>query len=128
MNWLLCLAELAFGIPGESMKENAIMERGLQRLSNATAQWNTFGPKISGVQSTTTRNRSPMIFYLEYPPATRRRQDQVLRMQLKRIGCQSTSQLHSRMTTYVIGKASSSYCHQGSPILMTLMWLWSPKG
>ena len=55
MNWLLCLAELAFGIPGESMKENAIMERGLQRLSNATPQWNTFRPKISGVQSTTTR-------------------------------------------------------------------------
>ena len=31
------------------------MERGLQKLSNATPQWNTFGPKISGVQSTTTR-------------------------------------------------------------------------
>ena len=31
------------------------MERGLQKLSNTTPQWNTFGPKISGVQSTTTR-------------------------------------------------------------------------
>ena len=37
------------------MKEHAIMECGLQKLSNTTPQWNTFGPKISGVQSTTTR-------------------------------------------------------------------------
>ena len=32
-----------------------MMERGLQKLSNTTPQWNTFGPKISGVQSMTTR-------------------------------------------------------------------------
>ena len=32
-----------------------MMEGGLQKLSNTTPQWNTFGPKISGVQSTTTR-------------------------------------------------------------------------
>ena len=31
------------------------MERGLQKLSNIAPQWNTFGPKISGVQSTATR-------------------------------------------------------------------------
>ena len=49
------MPELAFGIPGECTKEHAIEERGLQKLSNTTPQWNTFGPKISGVQSTTTR-------------------------------------------------------------------------
>ena len=51
----LLLPELAFGIPGESTKENAMLEHGLQKLTNTTPQWNTFGPKISGVQSMTTR-------------------------------------------------------------------------
>ena len=38
------------------MKENAMMERGLQKLTNTTTpQWNTLGSRISGVQSTTTR-------------------------------------------------------------------------
>ena len=32
-----------------------MMERGLQKLTNSTPQWNTLGSRISGVQSTTTR-------------------------------------------------------------------------
>ena len=32
-----------------------MMERGLQKLSNTTPQWNNFGAKISGVQTTMTR-------------------------------------------------------------------------
>ena len=55
MNCFLLLPELAFGVAGESMKGHEIMECGLQKLTNMTPQWNTFGPKMSGMQSTTTR-------------------------------------------------------------------------
>ena len=55
MNCFLLLPELAFGVAGESTKGHEIMECGLQKLTNTTPQWNTFGPKISSMQSTTTR-------------------------------------------------------------------------
>ena len=58
MNCYLLLPELAFGVAGESMKRHEIMERGMQKLTNTTPQWNTFGPKISGMQLTTTRVKS----------------------------------------------------------------------
>ena len=57
MNCFLLLPELAFGVAGESTKGHEIMERGLQKLTNTTPQWNTFGPKISSMQSMTTRVR-----------------------------------------------------------------------
>ena len=57
----MLLPELAFGVPGESTKEHAIMERGLQKLSNTTPQQNTFGPKISGVQSMTNRVKQEIL-------------------------------------------------------------------
>ena len=51
------------------MKEQEIMECELQKLTNTTPQWNTFGPKISGMQSTTARVKkepNDMLFSISF--------------------------------------------------------------
>ena len=37
-----------------SSKRHEIMEHGMKKLMNLTPQWNTVGPKVSGIQSSTT--------------------------------------------------------------------------
>ena len=97
--------ELLFGIPGENKKETAMMERGMQKLTNSTPQLNNLGSRISGVQSTTTRiKQDPNDFLFGMSSNDQKKHLTQLWVDHRRIGSQSTLQQRSRMTTYVIGK------------------------
>ena len=82
-----------------------MMERGLQKLTNSTPQLNTLGSRISGVQSATTRiKQDPNDFLFGISSNDQKKHLQQLWVEHRRIGCQSTLQQRSRMTTYIIGK------------------------
>ena len=46
--------EQPFGVGGGSTRGQEMMERGLKKLANSTPQWNTVGPKVSGIQPLNT--------------------------------------------------------------------------
>ena len=47
--------EQHLGEGGGSTRGHEMMERGLKKLANSTPQWNTVGPKVSGIQALNTR-------------------------------------------------------------------------
>ena len=49
------LTEQLLGGGGGSTRGHEMVERGLKKLANSTPQWNTVGPKASGIQSSNTR-------------------------------------------------------------------------
>ena len=49
INCCLTFTEQGLGGRLASNKGHEIMERGLKKLSNSTPQWNTVGPKVSGI-------------------------------------------------------------------------------
>ena len=82
-----------------------MMERGMQKLTNSTPQFNNFGSRISGVQSTTTKiKQDPNDFLFGMSSNDQKKHLPQLWVDHRRIGSQSTLQQHLRMTTYVIGK------------------------
>ena len=55
INCHLIFTEQGLGAGLASSKGHEIMECGLKKLTNSTPNWNTVGPKVSGIQSLNTR-------------------------------------------------------------------------